>query len=62
MNHDLVLDILEPALEAARLVLDEHGGESEILVDDLRGLIGALYLALRHYRGAIAHVNESDWD
>ncbi len=53
MNHDLVLDILERALVAARIVLDERD-ESEVLVDDLRGLIGALDLTLRRYRRGTA--------
>ena len=56
MNHDLVLDTLERVLEAARLVLDERG-DPGVLVDDLRGLIGALDLTLRRYRGISARVS-----
>jgi len=53
MSHDPVLDILERVLEAARIVLDERD-DSRVIVDDLRGLIGALDLTLRRYRGLIA--------
>lgn len=56
MSHDLVLDILERALEASRLVLDERD-EPGVLVEDLRGLIGALDLTLRRYRGAVAQAS-----
>lgn len=58
MTHDLALDILEQALDAARLALDEHGGEPDVLVEDLCGLIRALHLTLRRYRGAVVHVDE----
>lgn len=56
MSHDLVLDILERVLDAARLVLDERD-EPGVLVEDLRGLIGALDLTLRRYRGAVAQAS-----
>ncbi len=59
MSHDLVLDILERVLVAARRVLDERD-EPGVIVDDLRGLIGALHLTLRRYRGAIAEVTASE--
>lgn len=58
MSHDLVLDILERVRQAARLVLDERD-EPGVLVDDLRGLIGALDLMLRRYREATAQTSAS---
>ncbi len=60
MTHDLVLDILERSLEAARLVLDELSDPRRpVIVEDLCGLLGALHFTLRRYRDGIIEVSES---
>lgn len=58
MNRDLVLDVLESVLALAQTTVDAAPAPDDDpdLVDDLRGLVGALHFLVRRYRDAIASV------
>lgn len=59
MSRDLVLDVLEPVLALAQATVDAAPAPDDDpdLVEDLRGLVGALHFLVRRYRDAIASVS-----
>lgn len=58
MNRDLVLDVLERVLDLAQAAVADAPtpAADPDLVEDLRGLVSALYFVLRRYRDAITEV------
>lgn len=58
MNRDIVFDVLERVLSLAQAAVADAPAlaADPDLVEDLRGLVSALYFVLRRYRDAITEV------